>query len=310
MNVTLDQLKAFERVVKLGTFHAAAVALHITQPSVSIRIKELEAALGASLFTRNGPKISLTAEGRALVAYAEQMLQTTDAIAARFQARDPLKSVLRIGMNESFALISFADLMTRLELYYPEIQTSVFVGNTATLSEMLNDRQLDIGIVSEPVVEAHVTKQYLGENEFGWFAAYGAGFARDEITPKALAEHHLVMSGTACLLYATANHWFAKTAISPKRISTCNNIWITVQVVAQGLNVGLLPTRVVQPEVDARRICRLSVKPEVASHGVYLCYQTNEFSPEIETLVALVNELIRKHSLFVASKGARAQRMS
>jgi DNA-binding transcriptional LysR family regulator len=308
MNITLDQLKAFERVVKLGTFHAAAVALHITQPSVSTRIKELEATLGVRLFARNGPKISMTAEGRALVAYAEQMLQTTDAITARFHTRNPLKSVLRIGMNESFALISFVELMKKLELYYPDIQTSVFVGNTGALSEMLNAGQLDIGIVSEPVVDAHVTRLYLGENEFGWFAPYGVDFAKDEVTPKELAEHPLVMSGPGGLLYATANQWFAKTAISPKRISTYNNIWVTVQVVAQGLGIGLLPTRVVQPEVDARRICRLNVRPEVKSHGVYMCYQTSEFTPEIETLVELVNELIQKHSLFV-SKGTKQQRV-
>ncbi|MDO9404143.1 MAG: LysR family transcriptional regulator [Polaromonas sp.] len=309
MNITLDQLKAFDQVVKLGTFHAAGVALHITQPSVSTRIRELEAALNTKLFIRNGPRIRLTAEGRALMAYAGRMLETTDAIAARFHTRNALNSVLRIGMNESFALISFVDLMKRLELYYPDIQTSVFLGNTGTLSEMLNARQLEIGIVSEPVVGSGVTKLYLGENEFGWFAPYGASFANDELTPAALADHHLLLSGPTGLLYANACQWFTRTGISPARISTCNNIWITVQLVAQGMGVGLLPVRVVQPEVDARRICRLNVKPEVPSHGVYLCYQTSEFRSEIEMLVELVNDLIRKHALFVTGKGARSPKM-
>jgi DNA-binding transcriptional LysR family regulator len=308
MNVTLDQLKAFDRVVKLGTFHAAALALHITQPSVSTRIKELEAALGAQLFVRNGPRIRITAEGHALVAYAEQMLETTDAIGARFKTRSPLKSVLRIGMNESFALISFMDLLKKLELYYPQIQTSVFIGDTSTLSGKLNERQLDIAIVSEPVVDAHVTTLYLGENEFGWFAPYGAPFAKDELTPQALAEHPMIVSGPNGLLYATANAWFAKTGITPKRLTTCNNIWVTMQVVAQGLAVGLLPTRVVRLEVESRRICRLKVKPDVRSHGVYMCYQTSEFGSEMATLVDLVNELIRRHSLFVASKGPKLRR--
>lgn len=302
MNVTLDQLRAFDRVVKLGTFHAAAIALHITQPSVSTRIKELEAALDVQLFVRNGPRIRMTAEGRALVAYAEQMLETSDAMAVRFQSRSPLKSVLRIGMNESFALNSFIDMMKRLELYYPDIQTSVFIGDTGTLSQKLNERQLDIAIVSEPVVDSHVTRLYLGENEFGWFAPYGAAYARDEMSAKALAEHPLILSGPNGLLYATANNWFAKNAISPKRLTTCNNIWITVQVVTQGLAVGLLPTRVVRLEVESRRICRLKVKPDVASHGVYMCYQTSEFGSEMATLVDLVNELIRKHSLFVTRR--------
>jgi DNA-binding transcriptional LysR family regulator len=312
MNVTLDQLKAFDRVVKLGTFHAAAMALHITQPSVSTRIKELEAALNTRLFIRNGPKISMTAEGHALVAYAGQMLETTDAMSARFHTRNPLKGVLRIGMNESFALISFVDLMKRLELYYPGIQTSVVVGNTTNLSAMLNERELDIAIVSEPVVAAHVTKLHLGQNEFGWFASYDAPFAKDELTPKTLAEHQLILNPPSALLHVTAKAWFATAGITPKRINTSNNIWVTVQSVAQGLGIALLPNRVVQLEVESRRICRLNVKPDVGTHGVYMCYQTGGFGSEIETLVGLVNELIRKHSLFVTGKNrqepqARAQ---
>lgn len=302
MNVTLDQLRAFDRVVKLGTFHAAAVALHITQPSISTRIKELEAALNTQLFIRIGPKIRMTAEGHALVGYAEQMLQTTDAIAARFHTRKPLQSILRIGLNESFALVSFIDLMKELERYYPGLQTSIFIGDTTTLSDRLNECQLDIAIVSEPSVAAHVTKLYLGDNEFAWFAPYGAAFAKYELTPQALAEHRLIVSGPSGLLFATANHWFARTGITPRRLSTCNNIWITVQAVTQGLAVGLLPKRVVQMEVDARRIWRLNVKPDVASHGVYMCYQTREFGSEMETLVGLVNELIHKHALFVTHK--------
>ena len=80
MNVTLDQLKAFERIVRLGTFHAAAVDLHLTQPSVSTRIKELESALNVQLFVRNGPRISMTAEGHALIEYADRMLGTAGEI--------------------------------------------------------------------------------------------------------------------------------------------------------------------------------------------------------------------------------------
>ena len=67
MNVTLSQLRTFERIVRLGSFRAAAQELRLTQPSVSQRIRELEDALRTQLFVRRGPRISLTAEGHALV---------------------------------------------------------------------------------------------------------------------------------------------------------------------------------------------------------------------------------------------------
>mgnify|MGYP001549144611 CR=1 FL=1 len=61
MNITLNQLRAFERIVRLGSFRAAAEELRVTQPSVSQRIRELEAALETSLFLRRGPRVRLTA---------------------------------------------------------------------------------------------------------------------------------------------------------------------------------------------------------------------------------------------------------
>jgi DNA-binding transcriptional LysR family regulator len=70
MNVTLSQLRAFERIVRLGSFRAAAQELRLTQPSVSQRIRELEAVLKTPLFIRRGPRVSLTAEGHALIEYA------------------------------------------------------------------------------------------------------------------------------------------------------------------------------------------------------------------------------------------------
>ena len=70
MYVTLGQLRAFERIVRLGSFHAAAAELNLSQPSVSQRIRELEAALQTPLFVRRGPRVGLTAEGHALIEYA------------------------------------------------------------------------------------------------------------------------------------------------------------------------------------------------------------------------------------------------
>lgn len=85
MNVTLSQLKAFERIVRLGSFHAAARDLRLSQPSVSQRIRELEAVLGTPVFIRRGPRVSLTAEGHALIEYADRLLGAAGEMVERFR---------------------------------------------------------------------------------------------------------------------------------------------------------------------------------------------------------------------------------
>ena len=166
MNITLNQLRAFERIVRIGSFSGAAKELRLTQPSISQRIRELETALDTSLFLRNGPRIQPTAEAHALLAYADRVLETEIEMRERFRSRDPLRGLLRIGVSENFALICMAEMFRRLEERYPAIKASVFVGDSGMLSQQLNQLTLDLAIVSEPHVEG--TSSRFRSASAGW----------------------------------------------------------------------------------------------------------------------------------------------
>jgi DNA-binding transcriptional LysR family regulator len=219
MTVTLSQLRAFERIARLGSFRAAARQLGLTQPSVSQRIRELEDALGVRLFVRRGPSISLTAEGTALIAYAGRLLGTADEMVDRFRARDPLKGLLRLGMNETFGLTCLPDLLRRLEERYPALKTSVQVGDTGTISRMLNEQQLDIAVISEPDVADHVRREPIGVNELAWFANPDFETPRGVLSPDDLCAYHLMVTPPPARLYTTVTRWFAQAGALPLRLS-------------------------------------------------------------------------------------------
>src|SRR6185437_7611258 len=111
MNVTLAQIRTFEAIARLGSFQAAGRELGLTQPSVSQRIRELETTLDTRLFIRQGPRVSLTAEGHALIDHARRLMEDATSIVGRFRDRDPLRGLLRLGMNESFALVGLSELL-------------------------------------------------------------------------------------------------------------------------------------------------------------------------------------------------------
>ena len=299
MNVTLSQLRAFERIVRLGSFHAAARDLSLTQPSVSQRIRELEEVLKTPLFVRRGPRISLTAEGHALVEYADRMLETAGEMIERFHTKDPLKGMLRLGLNESFALICLPELLQRLEQRYPEIRTSVFVGDTGLVSQALNRKELDIAIVSEPKVGAHVRLEPIGRNRLAWFASANFELARGTLTAADLAQFHLIVSPSTAQLHSTVTQWFARSGVVPRRVSTCNSLSSTMQTIIHGTAIGLVPVRVMQEETEARRVKRIRVTPELPAHRVSICYQVSEFGAGLRVLVDLTRELVAQHKLFV-----------
>lgn len=288
MNVTLAQIRTFERIVRLGSFHAAGRELGLAEPSVSQRIRELEDALGTRLFTRRGPTISLTAQGTALIAYADRLLETTDQMLERFRTHDPLKGVLRLGLNETFGLICLTDLQRRLEERYPALKTSVQVGDTPTISRLINEQQLDLAVISEPDVAEHVLREPIGVNEFGWFASSASEISRRVVTPADLCPLHLIVTSPPARLYATVTRWFNQANATPQRLSMCNSLPVTIRVIASGLAVGLVPVRVMQDRLAYGEVRQLSVSPPPPGHRVSICYQTSEVGPGLRHVVQLV----------------------
>jgi DNA-binding transcriptional LysR family regulator len=298
MNLTLAQVRTFACIVRLGSFHAAARELGLTQPSVSQRIRELEAALGTRLFNRTGPRVSLTSDGHALVGHAERLLDNAGMIVARFRTRDPLKGVLRLGLNESFALICLCELLRLLEAEHPALETSVHVGDTQAVGQLLNEGKLDVAVISQPDLEPHVRAVPIGTNEMGWFASPELARWDREISPALLARHHLTISPPSARLYATAMTWFAGAGVVPARVSTCNTLSVTIQTIVAGLTIGLVPTRVMQAELERGEAVLVPVTPSVPGHRVFLCYQAGELGPSLEQILDLMRELIARKGVF------------
>ena len=298
MTFSLAQLRTFTSIARLGSFNAAARELRLTQPSVSLRIRELEAALATELFVRNGPRVSLTPEGKALVNDAERLLGDADAIMARFHSRDPLKGVLRLGLNESFALVCLTDLLQQLEAQHPQLKTSVHVGDTEAVSRLLNERALDVAIVSQPDLEQHVRAIPIGTNEMGWIAARGLPTPPAPLSPAALARFHLTIGPPSARLHGTAMTWFARAGVIPPRVSTCNSLHVTMLSVLAGLTIGLMPVRVIQAELERDEAVLLHVTPPIGGHRVFLCHQASESGPGLEQVLSLIRELVSAKQLF------------
>lgn len=298
LNVTLNQLRAFERIVRLGSFHRAAEELKLTQPSVSQRIRELESALGTSLFVREGPRITPTAEAHALLAYADRMLETAGEMHERFASRDPLRGLLRIGVSENVALVCLTELFRRLEQRYPAIKASLFVGDSSALSQQLNQRTLDIAVVAEPKLEPHVAQVPVGVSRVAWFAHGGFKAPRGALTPQQLAHHHLMLSPPSARAHATVMRWFSEAGVAPTRVSTCNNIAVTRLAILGGTAIGLVAARIMQDDLQARTARMLTVQPPVPPHRVAICYQSSESGPALQAFVDLLRELIVQFGVF------------
>jgi DNA-binding transcriptional LysR family regulator len=298
LNVTLSQLAAFERVVRLGGFHAAAADLGLTQPAISQRVRELEDGLGVKLFIRQGRRVSITADGMALLSYADQLLRTAHEMTLRLRTRDPLKGVLRLGLSETFALVCLTTLLERLERQYPALKTSLHVGDTNATSELLNEQKLDLAVISEPRVDDHVRREPIGANQHRWFARASRRLHQAPLSPAELCGHHLIVTPPPAQLHSSVSRWFEQAGVAPQRLSMCNSLSVTMLTIEQGLAIGLVPERVMQDSVARGAVAELTVLPLVPAHQVWICYQVEELGQGLRQVVEIIREIVTEKRLF------------
>lgn len=298
-NITLAQIRAFERTVRLGGVHAAARHLNLTQPAVSRRIRELELALGVKVFERSGRSLRITSEGAGLLGYASELLSTADEMALRASTGDPLRGTLRLGVSGSFALVGLDLLLDRLRQRHPDLKATVHVGDSKAISGLMNDFKLDLAVTSEYRIAEHVHRERIGLNRHEWFATSSLELGDEVLTPATLAQHHLIVTPPPARQNVSVMQWFRQAGASPLRLSTCNDVTATIRIILRGLAIGLIPVRLMKPHVDQGLARELKVVPAIPPYEVWVCYQVEELGPGLRQLVDIIRSIAAEEELYV-----------
>jgi DNA-binding transcriptional LysR family regulator len=162
MRVTLRQIEAFYWTAKLGSIHGAAHHLNVSQPAVSSRIKELESALGMELFSRKNQRVQLTPAGRNALPHAERLLHAAQDFERLGGTVPPLEGVLRLGSDESTAMVALTDILSQLKLRHPKLIVELSIDIGTVLTEKLRRRELDIALHTNSGAASHVRDELLG----------------------------------------------------------------------------------------------------------------------------------------------------
>ncbi|AUT60938.1 MULTISPECIES: LysR family transcriptional regulator [Paraburkholderia] len=144
MDLTL--LRAFATVAREGNLTRAAAQLHLTQPAVSLQIKNLQAALGVTLFTRTSHGLALTRDGQTLLPHAERALAAAnDVERAAATLRQEVRGRLRIGTILDPAFLRLGGFLKQLVETWPHIETQLRHGMSGWVRDQVRAGELDVG---------------------------------------------------------------------------------------------------------------------------------------------------------------------
>ena len=254
-NLTLKQLRYFEALARHGRFRLAAEACAISQPALSMQIKELEEGLGNDLFERSAREVKLTAFGRIFAERAHDILRAVDELddLARASSRAPFLSRLRIGIIPTVAPYLLPAIINDLNETFDGIQVELRETLTAKLIQELVQGDLDMAIVALPVSEPSLTELKLFEEEF-------VLVRRPEDEGKPVPEREALREMRLLLL--EEGHCFRDQALSfcrigstrPREVMEGSSLTTLVQMVSAGIGITLIPEMAVPVETRSAEV--------------------------------------------------------
>jgi LysR family hydrogen peroxide-inducible transcriptional activator len=246
--ITLKHLRYFETLARHRHFGNAAEVLAISQPALSLQIKEIESILGAPLLERGPRQIRLTGLGEEVAARARDILRAVDELGARAQAAaGPLTGRLRIGIIPTIAPYLLPRLIRALGQRFPDLALHPREAVTAKLLRDLAEGRLDLALVALPVSEPALAEHPLFDEDFLLVRpAAQSGMPAPRLEDLARLP----------LLLLEEGHCFRDQAIAACKLPRTpegeimegSSLATLVQMVAAGLGVTLIPEMAAQVE--------------------------------------------------------------
>ncbi|GAB4394627.1 MAG: hydrogen peroxide-inducible genes activator [Kiloniellaceae bacterium] len=254
INLTLKQLRYFEAVARHGHFGQAAADCAISQPALSMQIKELEESLGTGLFERGGRHVRLTSFGEELALRVRDILRAVDELEDLARAsHERLVGRLRIGVIPTVAPYLLPAIIGNLTRLHAGLDIHVRETLTSKLIEELAEGRIDTAIVALPVSEASLAEVALFEEEFVLVRPEGDA---DKPVPDRDA-----LRGMRLLLLEEG-HCFRDQALSfcdfhtarPRELLDGSSLSTLVQMVGAGIGVTLIPEMAVAVETRSAAV--------------------------------------------------------
>jgi len=261
MHITLRHLRTFEAVAQHGSISRAAAELHLTQPAVSMQMKQLEEQIGLPLVEQIGRRICLTEAGQMLRLHARDIAgRMANLNASMEQFRGLERGLLRLAVA-STANYFLPALIAEFNARHPGVRISLQVGNRASVLSALADSSTDLGITGQPPGDADVVAQNFKDNPLVVIASPRhalAGLAH--VSMARLAEEILVMREPGSGTRAAAERQFAAQGLVMRAGCEFGTNEAIKQAVRAGLGVAVVSAQTIELELQTGCLSVLPVE--------------------------------------------------
>ncbi|WHZ00891.1 LysR family transcriptional regulator [Neobacillus sp. YX16] len=276
----LRVLRYFVTVARIESITHAADLLHITQPTLSRQLTNLEEELGMQLLIRGKRKISLTDGGKLLLQRAEEILAIADKTEKEFREHQNLEGgEISIGSVEAITSEVLSKLLRSFNAEYPQVRYTIFSGTEDVIKEKIDNGILDVGFILEPAnIEGYNFTRLPQESRWGILTNLSSSLAQKEnIKPKDLIGIPLIIPIRPLVQNELAS-WFADDYDQLHILATYNLIFNGVFLVENELGAAICLEGAVA-SMNFNSVCFKPFYPEFKSGSLILWKKHKIFSP-------------------------------
>ena len=283
-------LKYFLAVAQEENITRAAGLLHITQPTLSRQLIQLEEELGVKLFQRSKHRVLLTDDGMLLRRRAEEIVALSDKTKEDLQHKDAqLTGEISIGSGELKSSRFLGELISGFHECHPLVRFEIYSGNSDDIKKRIDRGLLDVGLLLEPV---DVTKYHFARTPFKeqWGVLVNTDSklsAKEKITPKDLIQHPLIMTQRELIQNEIFN-WFGGYADQIENVASGNLLYN--QAALAKCHMGVVVTLQLNCSYEGLRFIPLS--PRLESGTVLVWKKTQAFSRAVASFIEYLKQYL------------------
>lgn len=292
--ITIAQLEAFYWVAELGSVGQAATRLRLTQPTVSLRLRNLEAELPAPVLEPAGRGVRLTQHGHAMFARAKSVLDAYAGFQAG-QVDGEVAGTVRIGLAEGFAVACLSHLVPALARLYPSLRPEWTVTTSAALEQDVVAGGLDLAVLVDPVGHRDLRLEPLGRQTNVWAGSVGLRFDA-EASPAELARLTVISTPPPTSMYRNTVGWFASGGLAVPALCVCTSVNAAAQLAAAGSGVGIFPLRMI--EAYGPRIGIIPTASQPASGLVCFAHHVSADRQRVGAALAVLQAVVAELDYF------------
>lgn len=288
-NLNLDQLQTLIAIADLGTFAAAAQALHLAPPTVSLHIKELESRLQAGLVVRGRRQAELTQAGKALVEEGRKLLAASDDLVELVQRRATgLDGLVKVGVSAGVSTRLLPMMLEALSRQSPGVEVRLEAVGSADAMLRLKAGTLDIGIVASPQPAVAGIRLTPWRNDLMVALLPASWGAPERVTPEWLAGRRWASFAPATQMHGLIAAWFGQAGFNPRPYLALSYPGALKSLAAASQSAAILPLEEVRdeqhsPDVQIRHLHPPLMRPMAVAH---------RYSPEPGRAVSSVLQVL------------------